>query len=138
MHRTQIRLAQKLWITTEFYKLIKTKNELYRALVRCKFDDKQEYKRYKKMRNKVNHQLEIRKRKYYQSHFLECGNDSAKMWKLINTLTNSQVKTHSYPNKLLNPLTTARANKLARVCLLTTRQPLQLKRCSNPLRIQQV
>ena len=24
------------------------------------------------------------------------------MWKLINTLTNSQVKTHSYPNKLLN------------------------------------
>ena len=75
-----------------------------RALVRCKFDDKQEYKRYKKTRNKVNHQLEIRKRKYYQSQFLECGNNSAKMWKLINTLTNSQVKTHSYPNKLLKPI----------------------------------
>jgi len=45
------------------------------------------------MRNKVNHQLEISERKYYQSQFLECGNDSAKMWKLINTLTNSQVKT---------------------------------------------
>jgi len=56
------------------------------------------------MRNKVNHQLEISKRKYYQSQFLECGNDSAKMWKLINTLTNSQVKTHSYPNKLFNPI----------------------------------
>ena len=25
------------------------------------------------------------------------------MWKLINTLTKYQVKTHSYPNKLLNP-----------------------------------
>ena len=47
---------------------------------------------------------EISKRKYYQSQFLECGNDSAKLWKLINTLTNSQVKTHSYPNKLLNPI----------------------------------
>jgi len=56
------------------------------------------------MRNKVNHQLEINKRKYYQFQFLECGNDSAKMWKLVNTLTNSQVKPHSYPNKLLNPI----------------------------------
>jgi len=56
------------------------------------------------MRNKVNHQLEIIRRKYYQSHFLGCGNDCAKMWKLSNTLTNSQVKTHSYPNKLLNPI----------------------------------
>jgi len=34
-----------------------------------------------KNEEKVNHQLEIRKRKYYQSQFLGCGNDSAKMWK---------------------------------------------------------
>ena len=40
------------------------------------------------MRNKVNHQLEISKEKY-QSQFLDCGNDSAKVWKLIHTLTNS-------------------------------------------------
>jgi len=26
------------------------------------------------------------------------------VWKLINTLTRSQVKTHSYHNKLLNPI----------------------------------
>jgi len=87
MSRTQRRLAQKPWVTSDLYKLIKTKNKLYRALVRCKFD-KQEYKRYKKMRNKVNHQLEISKEKY-QSQFLDCGNDSAKVWKLIHTLTNS-------------------------------------------------
>jgi len=47
MSRTQRRLNQKPWITSNLYKLIKTKNKLYRALVRCKFDDKQEYKRYK-------------------------------------------------------------------------------------------
>jgi len=29
----------------------------------------------KKIRNKVNHQPEISKRKYYQSQFLERGND---------------------------------------------------------------
>jgi len=65
--KAQRRLAQKPWITSDLYKLIKTKNKLYRALVRCKFDDKQKHKRYKQMRNKVNHQLEISKRKYYQS-----------------------------------------------------------------------
>ena len=48
MSRTQRRLAQKPWITSDLYKLVKTKNNLHRALVRCKFDDKQEYKRYKK------------------------------------------------------------------------------------------
>jgi len=115
MSRTQRRLAQKPWITSDLYKLTKTKNKLYRAPVRCKFDDKQEYKRYKKMRNKVNHQLEISKRKYYQSQFLEYGNDSAKMWKLINTLTNSQVKTHSYPNKLLNPINSQHTGNLEKM-----------------------
>jgi len=48
MSRTQRRLAQKPWITSDLYKLIKTTNKLYRALVRCNFDDKQEYKSYKK------------------------------------------------------------------------------------------
>ena len=74
MSRTQRKLAQKPWITSDLYKLIKTKNKLYRALVRCKFDDKQDYKRYKKMMNKVNHQLEISKRKHYQSQFNVCAN----------------------------------------------------------------
>ena len=103
MSRTQ-RLAQKPGITSDLYKLIKTKNMLYRALIRCKFGNEQEHKRYEKIWNKVNHQLEISKRKYYQSQFLGYGNVSAKVWKLINTLTKSQVKTHSYPNKLLNPI----------------------------------
>ena len=76
----------------------------YRALIRCKFGNEQEHKRYKKIRNKVNHQLKISKRNYYQSQFLGCGNESAKVWKLINTLTKSQVKTHTYPNKLLYPI----------------------------------
>ena len=31
MSRTQRRLAQKPWITSDLYKLVKTKNKLYRA-----------------------------------------------------------------------------------------------------------
>jgi len=41
-------------------------------------------------------------------------------------------------HKLVNPLTTTGANKLAHAVLVITRHLLQLERCSNPLRIQQV
>jgi len=37
MSGTQRRLAQKPWIKSDLYKLIKTKNKLYRALIRYKF-----------------------------------------------------------------------------------------------------
>ena len=43
--RTQRRLAQTPWITSDLYKLIKTKKKLYRALIRCKFGNEQEHKR---------------------------------------------------------------------------------------------
>jgi len=39
---------------------------------------------------------------------------------------------------LINPLTTAKANRLVRTFLVITRHLLQLDTCSNPLRIQQV
>jgi len=45
MSRTQRRLAQKPWIASDLYKLIKTKNKLYRAQIRCKFCNEQEHKR---------------------------------------------------------------------------------------------
>jgi len=48
MSKSQSRLAQTPWITSDLYKLIKTKNKLYRALIRGKFGNEQEYKRYKK------------------------------------------------------------------------------------------
>jgi len=75
------------------------------------------------MRNKVIHQLDISKRKYYQSQFLGCGSDSALVWKLINTLTNSQVKTHSDPNKWFNPINsqhTGNPEKIANIFNLST------------------
>ena len=47
MSGTQRRLAQKPWMTSDLYKLIKTKNK-FRALIRCIFGNEQEHKRYQK------------------------------------------------------------------------------------------
>jgi len=45
---------------------------------------------------------------------------------------------HSKHLFVMNPLTTAKDNRLARTFWVITRQLLQLERCSNPIRIQQV
>jgi len=83
-------LSHKPWITPCLLQSIKTKNKLYRALVRSGFSSQKAHAKYKKYRNKVTHLLEMSKRNYYQSQFLSCRNDSGKMWKLINTLTSSK------------------------------------------------
>jgi len=56
-----------------------------------------------KIKNKVNHALEINKTKErnYKSHAVcTCGNAAIKNCKLTNTLITSQVKTQSYHEKL--------------------------------------
>jgi len=84
--KSKKRLAHKPWITTGLLRSIKTKNNLYRALVCSRFKNQNAHEKYKKYRNKVTHLLEESKRNYYQSQILSCGNVSKKMWNLINNL----------------------------------------------------
>ena len=60
--------------------------------------------KYQKYGNKVTHLLEINKRNYYQSQCLSFGNDSAKMWKLINCPISSKEKRLCPPEKLFDPI----------------------------------
>jgi len=55
---------------------------------------------------------------------------------VVQMLSNSVVTL--VVHTLTYPLTTAKANRLSHTFLVITRQLLQLERCSNPLRIQQV
>jgi len=100
--KSKKRLAHKPWITTGLLRSIKTKNNLYRALVRSRFKNQNAHEKYKKYRNKVTRLLEESKRSYYQSQTLSCGNDSKKMWNLINNLLGSKGKELSPPEKLFD------------------------------------
>ena len=90
LSKAKQKLSHKPWIAPCLLKSIKTKNRLYRALVRSGFSSQKAYAKYKKYRNKVTHFLEINKKSYYQSQFLSCWNNSGKMWKLINSLISSK------------------------------------------------
>ena len=63
LSKAKQKLSHKPWITPCLLKSIKTKNGLYRALVRSGFSQKACAK-YKKYTNKVTHLLEINKKIY--------------------------------------------------------------------------
>ena len=98
--KSKKRLAHKPWITAGLLRSIKTKNNLYRALVRSRFKNQNAHEKYK-YRNKVTHLLEENKRNYYQSQISSCGNDSKKMWNFINLL-GSKAKELSPAEKLFD------------------------------------
>jgi len=59
---------------------------------------------YKRYRNQLAHLLVLSKKEYYRSQFLIARKDSAKTWKLINTLLPGRTKATSTPPNLTHPL----------------------------------
>jgi len=104
LSRNRRKLLIKPWITQVLYKSIKEKNKIYRSLVKNVFENKVKFAYYKKYVNQLTHLLVLSKKEYYQSLFLIARNDSAKTWKLINTLLPGRTKATSTPPNLTHPL----------------------------------
>jgi len=104
LSRNRRKLLNKPWITQALYKCIKEKNKIYRSLVKNGFENKVKFAYYKRYRNQLAHLLVLSKKEYYQSQFLIARNDSAKTWKLINTLLPGRTKATSTPPNLTHPL----------------------------------
>ena len=108
LSRNRMKLLNKPWITQALYKCIKEKKEIYRSLVKSGFENKVKFAYYKRYRNQLAHLLVLSKKEYYKSQFLiarnDSANDSAKTWKLINTLLPGRTKATSTPPNLTHPL----------------------------------
>jgi len=104
LSRNRRKLLNKPWITQALYKTIKEKNKIYRSLVKNGFENKVKFAYYKRYRNQLTHLLVLSKKESYQSQFLIARNDSAKTWKLINTLLPGRTKATSTPPNLTHPL----------------------------------
>ena len=93
LSRNRRKLLNKPWITQALYKSIKEKNKIYRSLIKNGFENEAKFAYYKRYRNQLTHLLVLSKKEYYQ--FLIARNDSAKTWKLINTLLPGRTKATS-------------------------------------------
>ena len=82
----------------------KKKTKSNRNLVKNGFENKVKFAYCKRYRNQLAHLLVLSKKEYYQSQFLIARNDSAKTWKLINTLLPGRTKATSTPPNLTHPL----------------------------------
>ena len=103
LSRNRRKLLNKPWITQAFYKSIKEKNKNYRSLVKNGFKNNVKFAYYKRYRNELTHLLVLSKKEYYRSQFLIARNDSAKTWKLFNTLLPGRTKATSTPPNLPIP-----------------------------------
>ncbi len=100
LSRKEERLKAKPWITRGILRSIKTRNQLYKILVKTNFKDRKLLSKYKKFRNKLTHIKQKSKCMYYQNRFKDCNGDTAKTWKIINGIIKSTSKSSQVPVKL--------------------------------------
>lgn len=87
------------WINKEIIKEINDRNILWKEH-KTQPDDENTEKLFKKKRNEVSFKIQEAKSTYYIKAFDETKSKPAKMWKLINTLSNNKVMQTPAPSKL--------------------------------------
>ena len=84
--RKELKLKTKLWITKGLLKSIHRKNHMYKKCVNNKCTAK--WDEYKMYRNKFTHLKNNAKKLYYQDIIRKNKQNTAKLWKTINSILN--------------------------------------------------
>nr|CAI5858681.1 unnamed protein product [Callosobruchus analis] len=94
------------WIIHQIIKDMRTKEELYRKM--CTDPSEFNINRYKQARNKINENIKLAKKNYYQNRISNNGCSSSKLWKTINEFTSGTTKNaideiRVHDKKIINP-----------------------------------
>ena len=82
--RKEKKLKMKPWLTKGTLKSIKCKNQVY---VKClKEQNSEQWKYYKKFRNKLTHIKELAKKSYFQDKISKNKPNTSKLWQAINNI----------------------------------------------------
>ena len=99
MKNMRLKNRHNPWITKEIVRKMYRRDYLKKQAVRHK--DCKLWNEYKSVRNGITKQIKAEKKAFYCDKFNECRSDCKKVWKLINSATNSQKFTQLPPE--LNP-----------------------------------
>lgn len=94
------KLKQKPWLTKAILKSSKTKNKMYKKLVKNNFSNKEKIQLYKSYRNKLTHLIAISKKKHYEKLLLKTNKDTKKTWNIINNVIGKTKTSTSLPTTL--------------------------------------
>ena len=96
MKTIQVRTKYAPWLSRQTVELIKERNNLQREA--SKNNDKEIWKKFKVLRNKINNRLKFEERNWHKLKLEECGENSSKTWKNVKGIL--QWKTSGSPNQL--------------------------------------
>ena len=82
----QVRKNYNPWISAETLQMIKERNELQK--IASTSNSKQDWKKYKKLRNSVNNRLKYEERLYQRNKITQFSGDSKKTWKTMKSILN--------------------------------------------------
>ena len=98
MRTLQIRTNYAPWLSEETLELIKARDEAHKVAVETKCRD--DWKKYKKVRNSIVNRLQYEESKWRQSWFDACASDSSRTWKNVKGVLNW--KSSGSPSKLFH------------------------------------
>ena len=101
LSKKKFRLSQNPWVTKNILKDIKTKNKLYKKLVKGQYKNKPLLTKYKKIRNNLHLKIKNLKQEYYKKRFSETYNDSKGTWNVIFEIIGKTDKKSTLPTQLL-------------------------------------
>ena len=92
----QVRTKYNPWISKITLNLMKERDDLQKKAAETK--DSDDWKEFKKIRNKVNNRLKFEEKNWQKLKLEECGENSGKVWKNVKGLLNW--KSSGSPNQL--------------------------------------
>ena len=98
--KREIRLRSKPWITKAIMRSIKTRNKMYKKLIKTNYRDKDLHTQYKKYRNNLTKIKETSKKNYYENLLKNAQGNTRKTWEVINKVINKRKKGHQLPSEL--------------------------------------
>ena len=96
MKTFQVRTCYSPWLSKETVRLMKVRDELQKLASETR--DRDDWNRYKHMRNRINNRLKYEESHWQKVRLDECGNNSAKTWKNVKGILNW--KSSGSPSKL--------------------------------------
>ena len=93
LSKRKMKKKRKPWMNYQILSMIKKKHQLFKKYLNNRTPENLGL--FKTQRNKIKREVEKAKKHYYFSFFKNCKNDSKKIWKGINALSNRNAKVKS-------------------------------------------
>ena len=108
LKRKRIRNKKSTWLNVEIKKSMMARDKL--KSVAIKTNNSEDWKNYKKAKNKINNDIKATKSQYYKERLRENSSNSAAVWKTINDVMGRDIKQSNINSIKINSTSSTTSN----------------------------